>query len=311
MSTLETYRYSAFDEDGDKVNGTEKATSASAAHLALLQRGLQPIDVKEHKSILKFEITKKTVSRKEIMHFSRQLSVFVEAGIPIMEALEVISEETTDKLLKKVLLDMIDQLQAGDTFASAAAVPSRGLSPLLRRRPRVGRAHRNARQSPPDSPSISSETSTLGRRSSPRSSIRRRGMSGRRHGRRPGDFVLPKFKTFFDSLNAKLPLPTRMLLSSPASSARGGGRSLGHPDRGRRRLRRDASVNQGAGELDAVLLKLPVAGALSKRRSSSVSAESLHLWSPPGSTCPGRSPSPPNPPTTPCTARASTTSASR
>ena len=57
------------------------------------------------------------VSRKEIMHFSRQLSVFVEAGIPIMEALEVIAEETTDKLLKKVLLDMVLELQAGDTFA--------------------------------------------------------------------------------------------------------------------------------------------------------------------------------------------------
>ena len=61
------------------------------------------------------------VSRKEVMHFSRQLSVFVEAGIPIMEALEVISEETTDKLLKKVLLDMVVQIQAGETFAAAAA----------------------------------------------------------------------------------------------------------------------------------------------------------------------------------------------
>ncbi len=38
-----------------------------------------------------------------------------------MEALEVIAEETTDKLLKKVLLDMVMELQAGDTFASAAA----------------------------------------------------------------------------------------------------------------------------------------------------------------------------------------------
>ncbi len=103
MSTLESYRYSAVDEQGNKVSGTEKATSVSAAHLMLLQRGLEPIEVKEHRSILQFEITKKTVKRKEIMHFSRQMSVFVEAGIPIMEALEVISEETTDKLLKKVL----------------------------------------------------------------------------------------------------------------------------------------------------------------------------------------------------------------
>ena len=133
MSTLDNYRYNALDENGNKVSGTETASSASAAHLALLQRGLQPIEVKEHKSILKFEITKKMVSRKEVMHFSRQLGVFVEAGIPIMEALEVISEETTDKLLKKVLLDMVDELQAGDTFAAAAAAHPEAFPPVLRR----------------------------------------------------------------------------------------------------------------------------------------------------------------------------------
>jgi type IV pilus assembly protein PilC len=70
---------------------------------------------------MKFEVTKKKVPRKEVMHFSRQLGVFMKAGIPIMEALEVIEEETTEKLMKKVLHEMIDDLRAGDTFAAAAA----------------------------------------------------------------------------------------------------------------------------------------------------------------------------------------------
>ena len=96
------------------------------------------------------------------MHFSRQLSVFVEAGIPIMQALEVISEETTDKLLKKVLLDMIVQIQAGETFVGRC-VPSRGLSPLLRRGSRVRRADRErSTKSSRNSRSIFRETSTLG-----------------------------------------------------------------------------------------------------------------------------------------------------
>ncbi len=82
MTTMESYRYNALDESGKKVSGTEKAASASAAHLMLIQRGLQPIDVKEHKSILKFEITKKTVSRKEIMHFSRQFECLRRGGYP-------------------------------------------------------------------------------------------------------------------------------------------------------------------------------------------------------------------------------------
>ncbi len=59
---------------------------------------------------------------RTLTNFTRQLAVFIRAGVPIMEALEVITEETQNKMLKNVLLDMIDSLRAGDTFAAAAAV---------------------------------------------------------------------------------------------------------------------------------------------------------------------------------------------
>ena len=101
-STLK-FRYSALDASGAQVSGVETAMSSGAAHLALVQRGFQPLEVNEKKSVLKFEITKKKVPRKEIMHFSRQMGVFMKAGIPIMEALEVIELETTEKLMKKVI----------------------------------------------------------------------------------------------------------------------------------------------------------------------------------------------------------------
>ena len=214
MSTLESYRYSALDESGKKVSGTEKAASASAAHLMLIQRGLQPIDVKEHKSILKFEITKKKVSRKEIMHFSRQLSVFVEAGIPIMEALELISEETTDKLLKRVLLDMVGELQAGDTFASAAASHPEAF-------PRYYVAVLESAELTGTLDTVLLELATyletdIEARSAVTSALIYPAVVAVMAVVTVvvlATFVLPKFRTFFASLNAKLPLPTRMLLS--------------------------------------------------------------------------------------------------
>ena len=118
---LSRFAYSALNESGNTVSGVEMALSSGAAHLALVQRGFQPLEVKEKRSIGSLEVTKKKVSRKEVMHFSRQLGVFMKAGIPIMEALEVIQLETTEKLMKKVLSEMIDDLRAGDTFAAAAA----------------------------------------------------------------------------------------------------------------------------------------------------------------------------------------------
>ena len=84
---LSKFRYSALDESGQAVSGVEAASSSGAAHLALVQRGFQPLEVIEKKRIGSIEVTKKKVPRKEIMHFSRQMGVFMKAGIPIMEAL--------------------------------------------------------------------------------------------------------------------------------------------------------------------------------------------------------------------------------
>jgi type IV pilus assembly protein PilC len=263
MTTLESYRYSALDGNGHKINGTEKAESASAAHLMLIQRGLQPIDVKEHKSILKFEITKKTVSRKEVMHFSRQLSVFVEAGIPIMEALEVIAEETSDKLLKRVLLDMVLELQAGDTFASAAASHPEAFPryyvAVLESAELTGTLDvvllELAQYLETDIEARSAITSAL---------IYPAVVAVMAIGTVIvlATFVLPKFKTFFSSLNAKLPLPTRMLLSisgfisqwwwAIAAIILVAAVSFVA-------LRRSTG---GRAWLDSVILKLPVAGSL-------------------------------------------------
>ena len=95
--------------------------SSGAAHLALLDRGYQPIEVSEKKSVLQFEITKKMVPRKDIMHFSRQLAVFVQGRRPDHGGAGGDRGRDSDKLLQEALYDMIERLQAGDTFASAAA----------------------------------------------------------------------------------------------------------------------------------------------------------------------------------------------
>jgi type IV pilus assembly protein PilC len=212
---MEKYRYSAVDTSGKKITGTEDAASRGAAHLALMERGFQSIDVTEKKTVLQFELTKKRVPRKDVMHFSRQLSVFVRAGIPIMEALDVISSETPNKLFKKALGDMLDRIQAGDTFASAAA------------------AHPEAFPNYYIGMLTSAElTGNLDIVLDQLADYIDRDIEAR--GKVTGamiypavvavmavvvvvvlaTFVMPRFVTFFKSFNAQLPLPTRMLLAS-------------------------------------------------------------------------------------------------
>ena len=88
--------------------------------------------------MLDFELTKEKVKKKELMHFTRQLAVFVKAGIPITDALTVIGDETEDVALRRALSNLVDDLRNGGLFVRCCGGPPRGVPRLLRRHPAIG-----------------------------------------------------------------------------------------------------------------------------------------------------------------------------
>ena len=209
------YSYKAIDQYGKSVSGVLAAPTVGAAHLMVVARGLQPVSVEEKTSVLQYEVTKKKVPREEVMHFSRQLGVFVKAGIPILDSLEIIEGETTNKLFKKVLADMVESLAAGDTFALAAEAHPEAFPPYY-----VGMLS-SAELSGNLDTVLSQLSDYMERDADARSKVTAAmiypsivlGMS-LVTVIVLGVFVMPRFKTFFQSLHASLPLPTRMLISA-------------------------------------------------------------------------------------------------
>ncbi|MFZ1062202.1 MAG: type II secretion system F family protein [Acidimicrobiales bacterium] len=262
---LTPFKYTALDEEGRKISGTETAASLGAAHLALIQRGLQPLDIKEKSSILNFEITKKKVPRDEVMNFTRQLAVFMKAGVSIMEALEVIVEETQGKLLRKIIYELIDSLRAGDTYAAACAAHPEAFPNYY-----VG-----ILESAELTGNLDQVLNQLAEYIERDQSARTKITSALIYPAVVACmsivtvlvltiFVLPRFRTFFSSLNAKLPLVTRMLMSSASFVGNwwyvevavvliivGGYTAMRRTESGRARL-------------DAMILKLPVIGDLTE-----------------------------------------------
>jgi type IV pilus assembly protein PilC len=259
------FNYKALDDTGKQVSGTEMATSTGAAHVALLARGLQPTVVESKSSLMKFEITKKKVPRQDIMNFTRQLAVFMKAGVPIMEALEVIVEETQNKMLKAILSEMVDSLRAGDTFAAAAAAHPEAfptfyvgilesaeltgnLDAVLNQladyidRDQKARGKVTAALIYPAVVAAMSVVTVLVL----------------------AVFVMPRFEVFFASLHAKLPLVTRMLLNTTSFMG-----TYWYAEiaavlivvGGFMAMQRSAG---GKARLDAVKLKLPVIGDLTE-----------------------------------------------
>ncbi len=139
---------------------------------------------------------------------------FVRAGIPILDAVQVLGEEPPIAAVQRVLAEIEEDLRAGATFVRRVRPAPQGLPRLLPRHPAVGRADRRARHGArpaldlhgarPRGPAQDQGAHHL-------PGDRRRDVAG--HRRVLAGFVLPKFEDFFASLDAELPLPTRMLLA--------------------------------------------------------------------------------------------------
>ena len=80
------FAYAAINAEGSAVEGFTKADTVGEARTTLLNQNLYPVKIEEKRSALNFELTQAKVKKKELMHFTRQLAVFVKAGIPLTEA---------------------------------------------------------------------------------------------------------------------------------------------------------------------------------------------------------------------------------
>jgi type IV pilus assembly protein PilC len=259
------FNYKALDDTGKQVSGTELATSTGAAHVALLARGLQPTVVESKSSLMKFEITKKKVPRQDVMNFTRQLAVFMKAGVPIMEALEVIVEETQNKMLKSFLAVMVDSLRAGDTFAAAAAAHPEAFPTFY-----VGILESAELTGNLDSV-LNQLADYIDRDQKARGKVTAALIYPAVVAAMSvvtvlvlAVFVMPRFEVFFKSLHAKLPLVTRMLLTTTSFMGTYWYAEIAFVVivvGGLMAMQRSPG---GKARLDAIKLKLPVVGDLTE-----------------------------------------------
>jgi type IV pilus assembly protein PilC len=215
------FKYQATTEGGKRVRGVASATSVKSAMAGLVEQGFDVVRLKEKTSVLQFEVTKKKLKQDELMHFSRQLSAFVRAGIPLIEAIEVIEEESNDKALRQMLAGVRESLITGDTFSGA----------LRQYETLFPKFYVDMVQAAELTGSLDSVLGELAR-------YIKREMEARNKVKSAlvypavilvmaigtvivlSTFVLPRFKTFFQSFHATLPLPTRMLIAFTGFIAR-------------------------------------------------------------------------------------------
>lgn len=119
-----TYRYTARNpQTGKVVKASVQADSEAAAAKLILTEGLVPTDISAGEGGIGSIIPSfgGRVSAKDRVLFSRQLSTLINAGLPLLQALRSVNQQTTNKPLRLVGADVVTAVEGGSTLANAMA----------------------------------------------------------------------------------------------------------------------------------------------------------------------------------------------
>lgn len=138
------FSYTARAQDGTTHKGTISAESKAAAIRSLHNRNLIPLVVEGgKKGGMNMEIKlpgSGKVKTRDLVIFTRQLAVMVNAGVPIMRALSILKEESESPALQKVLETVTADVQGGTSLADALAKHPKVFEPIYVNMVRAGEA---------------------------------------------------------------------------------------------------------------------------------------------------------------------------
>src|ERR1041384_2185025 len=103
---------------GREIRSTVEAATEQAAIAALLNRNLLVVSIQE-------KIGKKgrtgggSVGLADLVIFTRQLATMIDAGLAMVQSLQGLAEQTTNKVMRDVIKDVCARVESGDSFSEA------------------------------------------------------------------------------------------------------------------------------------------------------------------------------------------------
>lgn len=123
------YNYKAMDKNGKAKKGSIEAINLDKAKEKLKSEGLIVQDIKEQGAGKKGG--GKKVKDKDLAVFCKQFSAVLNAGVAIISALEMMSEQLENKTLKRALQEAQSYVQKGGTLADAFKLNPKVFPPIM------------------------------------------------------------------------------------------------------------------------------------------------------------------------------------
>ena len=118
---MPTFAYSGRTRGGQPVSGQRAADTIAAAVAALRQEQVfvTKIDAVKGRSSVAKKRRGKAVPAKNLAIFTRQFSVMIDAGLPLVQCLDILGKQEEDKNFSKVILETRASVEGGSTLADA------------------------------------------------------------------------------------------------------------------------------------------------------------------------------------------------
>ncbi|MBX7134140.1 MAG: type II secretion system F family protein [Fimbriimonadaceae bacterium] len=107
------FAYTAIDSTGRTVKAVMEADSEGLVLARLRDQSMHCLDIKQTKKAKQMSFGKKKMKPKALVIFSRQFATMIDAGIPILRCLDILTSQTKDPALKEALESVTADVKGG------------------------------------------------------------------------------------------------------------------------------------------------------------------------------------------------------
>jgi type IV pilus assembly protein PilC len=124
------FAYTAIEPGGRTVRATVEAESESLILARLRDQSLYCVEIRQVRKAKNIQIGRRRMKPKALVVFSRQFATMIDAGIPILRALEILASQTKDRTLKEAIEQVTTDVKGGATLNESLAKHPRVFSKL-------------------------------------------------------------------------------------------------------------------------------------------------------------------------------------
>src|SRR5882724_662254 len=127
---MPVYTYKGTNKAGSNVSGEMSATSKSEAQNQLRRQQITTKKMSEKGKEFNLPTFGGSVKAKELAIFTRQFSVMIDAGLPLVQCLEILASQQENKFFQKILTGTRAQVEGGATLSAAMRTSPKVFDPL-------------------------------------------------------------------------------------------------------------------------------------------------------------------------------------